>query len=576
MPETRTLKAGDWVELGEALHTLTNSITVRSHYDEAHPAIARSDAAAAANFTRLLERVPEIVVAIIDDELVVNERPLPELRARVPALAEAMTKHGLECVVFQRGMTHAECVLLARGLAQQLAADPAKTREDLQAALAHVLLRFVELTSKDDGRRNLSRADYLVPFVGDRASLRAAAARVLAACHLRAFAIEARAYAQGVADDAAHAANVAAMTGAMMLDAGYADAVCIEAIAAAILHDIGLLFLPAGLRGVPEPLIPERERARYRGHAPMGACALLAAGCPPLWVSAALEHHRGVDGGGHPTLESKRVPHEIVRMIGLASFVDLRRRLVNGRGDDPEVALRRAMGLEDRYFGRSTVRFYLRAVGVYPPGTSVELSDRSVGVVTRADPADPVRPQVRLLEGENAGKVVELRSLDAVEDRHVLSIVRSVLPPLVVREGDPWDDDGAIIAPAPAMAAAFVSPPSLVPPSLAPPPVVSVPPPASSATPPPEPPPPPPELPPPPPPSIDDVHAIEPLSRVAVLQVPMKEITRLSLDPKSGFVLSRVDGATPLDMLIDMCGMPREEAARILGNLAKRGIVSFE
>jgi hypothetical protein len=57
--------------------------------------------------------------------------------------------------------------------------------------------------------------------------------------------------------------------------------------------------------------------------------------------------------------------------------------------------------------------------------------------------------------------------------------------------------------------------------------------------------------------------------------VAPKELTRLSLDPKSGFILSRIDGVTPLETLLDMCGMPREEAARILGNLAARGIIAF-
>lgn len=572
MTEARTLRGSDWADLAEVLHGLTNVITVRGHYEEGHPAIARADAAAAAGFLRLFERVAEIVVALIDDEFVINERPLPELRARLPVLADAMSRHSIECLVLQHGMTLGEISLLARGLAQPVASDPAKLRDDLQAGLAHVLLRFVELTTNADAHRTTHRTEYLVPLVGDalygaaraiaeekvidRAQVRDVARRVYRACRIKQFAIEPRAYSPGVIDDAAHAANVALMTGAMAMEAGYADEACVDAIAAAILHDIGLLFLPAGVRGVPEPLVAAADKSRYRGHAPMGACALLAAGCPSLWVSAALEHHRGVDGGGYPALESKRVPHEIVRMISLASFFDSRRTRVGNIGDEPEEALQRASALQDRYFGRSTVRLFLRALGVFPPGTPVELSNREIGIVSRADPADPLRPQVRLLFGDHAGRTVELRALEGVEDRHVLSIVRATLPPLAVREAE--ENEAAVDewTPEPRRPPLGIAPPSMVPPSLAPPPQTS--------------------LAPPPAPSIDDVVALGALERVAVIQVPAKELPKLSLDPKSGVVLSRIDGVTPLETLLDMCGMPREEAARILRNLAARGIVAFE
>jgi len=589
----------EWDDVAEALHGLANIVTVRSHYAEGHPAIARADAMTAQSFARFFERMPELVLAIIDEEFVVNERPLPELRARLPVLGDAMARHGVECIVFQRGMTAHECGVLARGLAQTESADPAKMREDVQASLVHVLLRLVELKSKDDARRHGTELDYFVPIVGealngavtaiaeertvDRAAIRAVAERLLQSCKDRSFTIEPRAYAAGVADDAVHATNVALMTGAMVLEAGYEMPACVDAVAAAILHDIGLVFLPQGLRGVPEPLVPEKDKARHRGHAAMGACALLAAGCPALWVSAALEHHRGVDGGGYPTLATKSVPHEMVRMISLASFVDLRRTRVGDRGDDPEEALSRASELEEKYFGRSTVRIFLRALGAYPPGTCVELTNRAVALVVQADPGDPLRPRVRVLYGEDEGKRVELRKLDPLEDRHVLSIARAVPPPLALRDIEA--DDEPPPSPAPLPPTPIVVPESLAPPArmslagfkapTAPPPrpPTSVPP--RSRYP----------LPPPiassaPPPRASTSPSaapadLGPLDSVPRVVMAPAELTKLSLDPRAGFVLSRVDGVTSLEEILDMCGMPREDATAVLLDLVAKKIIEL-
>ncbi len=571
MAESRAPRGAEWADVGEALHGLANVMSVRSHYTEGHPAIARADAAAASGFTRLLDRVPEIVLALLDGEFVVSERPLPELRARLTTLADAMTRHELECIVFQRGITPAECALLGRTLNLPPVPDPAKLREETQTGLAHVLLRFAELKTSDETNRQGARAEYFVAEVGhvlheaaraiaaeqpiDRAGVRAVARRLVAACNARAFALEPRAYAAGQGDEASHATNVALMTAAMAIEAGYPDDVCIEAAAAAMLHDIGQIFLPQRIRGIPEPLVADPDKARFRDHPVIGACALLAAGAPPLWVAGALEHHRGVDGGGYPALESKSVPHDVVRMISVASFFDRKRTLVNGLGDEPDEALRGAIALEDRYFGRSTVRLFVRALGVYPPGTFVELSDREVAIVVNANPGDPLRPQVRPLFGANAGRRVDLKALNAAEDRHVHSIARAIAPPLAIREPD--------------VAAPIAEPP---------PPTVTIPPaPRLSIG--------PRTLPPRtlPPRSVPPIPREEPAATAAVgppeaipsLKVTRAELMKLELDPRAGFMLSFIDGTTSLEMIYDLCGLTREDAERLLGDLIARGVVAL-
>lgn len=458
MSAERTAPRGtEWGAVNDVLHALANMLTVRSHYTVGHPAINQADDNAAAGFGRVLELLPDLVVALVDGEFIVCERPLPDLRARLHVLADAMTRHGIECLVFQRGMTREECGVLGSALAQPADA-PDRVREHTQAALMHVLLRFVVRAGDSAAGAGTQNAFFVSPvhdaLVGvaralaaetpiDKLGLLAIANQIVLACSARTAMINQRSWTRSMDDEATHATNVAIMTALLALDAGYPQRVCIDATAGALLHDIGHLFLPDEIRGTPEPLLDERAKPVFRNHTFAGAQMLLGAGCSPMWVAAAFEHHRGVDSAGYPTLESKDPPHELVRMIALANYFDSKRTKINAHASEPDEALRDAMGLEQRYFGEGLVRRFLRVIGVFPAGTTVELSSLEPAIVTRANATDPWRPQVRILRGPNVGRLVDLREMDAREVRHRLSVVRAIAPPLLVLA------DVAVAAPAP-------------------------------------------------------------------------------------------------------------------------------
>lgn len=441
-------RGADWADILEVLHALVNTMTVRSHYAEGHPAIQRADAQAAQGFARVLDRLPELVLALIDDEFVVCERPMPDLRDRLHVLADAMLRHEIECLVFQRGMTADESAFIGRMLARP-ADQPGKVREQTQAGLQHVLLRFAELTHDHQGSRAGRHGRSFAPIVAellasivravatekpiDKSPVLAIATEMVDAVEGHMFGLESRCYAgPDIMEAGRHAANVALTAAAIALASDVPRGTAVDVAAAAMLHDVGHLLLPPDVRCIPEPLLEERAKPLFRNHTFAGASTLLASGCPPLWIAAALEHHRGVDGGGYPILESKSAPHELVRMIALANYYDRRRTILPNRpADDPDEAIRRAGALADRYFGKPAVTAFLKALGAFPPGTTVLLSTRDIAYVTNANPTDPWRPQVRLVTGSSAGKRVDLKEASAIEGRHFASIVRAVPPPLM-------------------------------------------------------------------------------------------------------------------------------------------------
>jgi hypothetical protein len=559
-------RGNDWNEIVEALHAISNMVTTRSHYEEGHPAILRADDVGSKTFRELLERLPEIVVALIDGEFVICERPLPELRARLNVLARSMERHEIQCLVFQRGLTPPECVLLGQSLAKD---GTERVRESVQADLPHILVRFAAFRKNIEGTAAGTSALHFVPLVVDTLAstakalslgeaididgIKSLARSILDSCSLKTFSLTQRCWTRSPVEAATHATNVAMVAGAMALEAQLPDAVCVDVTAAALIHDIGQLLLSEEIAGLAEPMLDERAKPVFRNHTFAGASVLLAAGAPPLWIAAALEHHRGIDGAGYPVLESPAPPHELVRMIALANFFDKKRTLLDGKVDSPDDVIQQARALEDRYFGRSVVERFVRAVGVYPPGTTVELSDRQPALVLAANGTDPRRPRVLLLRGPNAGKQIDLREWDSAKDRHRCSIVGAIAPPLFVLS----DIEGA----------ADISPPA---------PVVektnsfldgllqqqklgaSIPPVPSR------------------PPSDDQPSEEALLAAIGSLaKVPVVTGAPNGVDHRGGFILTFVDGMSTVEDIIDVSGLPRREVLRILRDLVALSVVTL-
>jgi HD-GYP domain-containing protein (c-di-GMP phosphodiesterase class II) len=445
MPDPRAVP---WADVVEALHALLTAVVVRGQYPAAHPALERADQACVGAFARLVPAMQELVVAIVEGEFVVAERPMPELRARLLGLAETMLRHGIECLVFVPGVTRSEITILASSLALPAAEDRGHARERLQAQLPHVLLRFAELR-ENKTEHEAERADNLVPGAREvLASVEAVVARggridlkairkvargVLDACVARAAPLQLRSH--DPADDGpGHAANTAIMTCVMLLEAGLTDEICVDGTAAALLHDVGCALLPQEVRGTPEPLLDDEARKIYRFHPILGARALLLAGAPGTWVEVALQHHRGVDLHGYPALDSDRPPHELARIVALANFVERKRTSLAGAfmESEPEATMAQCTALLGKYFDGRCIALFMRALGIFPPGTTVELSTGDSAVVTRVYVGEPLRPRVRLLFGHDAGKRLDLREFDALERRYARSIVRAIAPPLAV------------------------------------------------------------------------------------------------------------------------------------------------
>lgn len=69
--------------------------------------------------------------------------------------------------------------------------------------------------------------------------------------------------------------------------------------------------------------------------------------------------------------------------------------------------------------------------------------------------------------------------------------------------------------------------------------------------------------------------AFAPTDSIPVPVMRGVELRELQLDEYAGFLLSFMDGVTNVEMLLDVCAMPADEALRLLNQLVQEGVVEL-
>jgi HD-GYP domain-containing protein (c-di-GMP phosphodiesterase class II) len=176
----------------------------------------------------------------------------------------------------------------------------------------------------------------------------------------------------------------------------------------ALLHDIGKSAFDAS--------DPIQAAAMVQLHQRAGAEILqrLVLDDPsPMLV--AFEHHMAPDGSGFPERPADYIAHPYSRMVAVADHYE---NLTNPPDDTdpltPDRAvvrmLRDAGTLIDPFFTRALVA----ALGVFPIGCVVRLSDQTVGVVCRPG-EDPLAPMVKLAFDERGQRYDEGPEIDLTQ-----------------------------------------------------------------------------------------------------------------------------------------------------------------
>lgn len=198
---------------------------------------------------------------------------------------------------------------------------------------------------------------------------------------------------------AAHALSV--MTLALLLgkQAGLPEEALRTIGIGALLHDIGKLAFHASI--LRNPSRNKFEEAVYRTHCRVGyENALRAGGLSPAMLDVILHHHERIDGNGFPNRLKGEEIQFASRAVAIANrFDNLTNPIDYLRALSPSEALSVMWAREQAFYGSNLLQLFVRAMGVYPPGSVVQLSDGRVGaVVASAAVETPLSPHVLIYE----------------------------------------------------------------------------------------------------------------------------------------------------------------------------------
>ena len=167
---------------------------------------------------------------------------------------------------------------------------------------------------------------------------------------------------------------------------------------AALLHDVGMHRVPPEIIEQNRSL-NEQELKTLRTH-PLYSYRIIGRELqiPAEVAQIALQHHERWDGGGYPQQLSGT---EITFDARIVSVADAFKAMVCERPWRNSMtgyeAMRSILSNNQRRFDPEIVKILIRAMGLYPPGSLVMLSDGSVGRVISSSQDVPLRPEVIIL-----------------------------------------------------------------------------------------------------------------------------------------------------------------------------------
>ena len=222
-----------------------------------------------------------------------------------------------------------------------------------------------------------------------------------------------------------HAINVTALS-VMLARATDMDNEWVRDIGVgAFLHDLGIMRLPKQLSLKPNELSGP-EQALYHEHVRKGAQMVEGTeNASLIAINIIRYHHERCDGTGYPyQLVAADIPVE-AKVVAIANRYD---NLCNPRNGgtplSPSAAVKQMFGKERAWFAPNLLDRFIRALGVYPPGSLVALSDDRTALVVEANPNAPLRPSVVVYD-----PTVERTQAVPIDlnEHHELTIARSFL-----------------------------------------------------------------------------------------------------------------------------------------------------
>lgn len=226
-------------------------------------------------------------------------------------------------------------------------------------------------------------------------------------------------------NSAAHAVNVMVLALLLGRSLGLQEQQLLGLGVAALLHDLGKVGLPSHI-GEPGAALMRADMQRYQSHVGLSVELAQTMGLPSDVLIAIAQHHEMANGSGYPL---HLVAEDISRWGQILALVNRYDRLCNPlHGEQaltPHEAVAKLFALLRENFDASVLGAFIRQMGVYPPGSLVQLVDGRFAVVVIVDPGHALRPGVIPYQPDVPRSEAALLNLARMPE---LGILRSLKP----------------------------------------------------------------------------------------------------------------------------------------------------
>lgn len=214
---------------------------------------------------------------------------------------------------------------------------------------------------------------------------------------------------------AQHSLNVAALSIVVGRGMGMSAKEMEDLGVCAMLHDVGKTSLPTSLINKAGPLT-EDEWITMRKHPKFGRDILVST--QSVYSGAAdvaYSHHERPDGKGYPRgLGADDIPF-YAQIVSIAEAYDtITTKQVYRDAKSPSEALHILYNERGKQFDEDLVIKFIDSIGIFPPGSIVEMTNGEVGIVL-SNTSDKLKPRVIILLDKNkdatAQRVVDLSQL---------------------------------------------------------------------------------------------------------------------------------------------------------------------
>lgn len=198
----------------------------------------------------------------------------------------------------------------------------------------------------------------------------------------------------------------------------------------ALFHDVGRTDIPDRILLKTDPWT-KVERELYEEHCQYGVDIAKRLQLAPGAIAIIQDHHEMYDGSGYPRHLSGEAIGLLARIVAMVNYYDNRCNPIDLSGAlTPHEALSLMFAKQRGRFDPKLLQVMVRCLGVYPPGTIVQLSNGVLGMVATINAARPMKPTIVIYDADVPKEEAILVDMDRETEVNIAKAIRPAqLPP---------------------------------------------------------------------------------------------------------------------------------------------------